>query len=135
MSRRRSLSRPSSIKREVNLLASPLKSPSKYRAQKIEVDGLRFDSKKEAQRYQELKLMQRAGVITNLKVHPSFDFKVNDLLVCKYTADFSYSDHSMDPAMHVVEDVKGVRKGGAWEKFRIKAKLFRALFGYDITVI
>lgn len=39
----------------------------KYKAKKTEYDGIMFDSKKEAQRYAELKILERAGVIKNLQ--------------------------------------------------------------------
>ena len=111
--------------------ALPLPKKNKYQAKKVELDGLRFDSKKEAARYGTLKLLQRAGEISDLKVHPSFDLRVNDQLVCKYIADFSYY---LDD-MLIVEDVKGMRKGGAWDIFRIKAKLMKALLFIDVVVI
>ena len=120
-----------------NSAASPSNSHKAVPAKKVELDGFHFDSKKEAERYQELKLLQMSGEIQSLKVHPKYRLKVNGLHVCDYIADFEYllSVEPDEDSGIVTEDVKGAyRKGGAWEKFRIKAKLFRAIMGYDVTV-
>lgn len=96
-----------------------------------EVDGIAFASKKEARRYGELRLLERAGRITALKVHPSFPLDVNGIPVCRYVGDFSYlaADGSA-----VVEDVKSpiTRKHPV---YRIKAKLFRAIHGFDVLEV
>lgn len=104
---------------------------NKYNAKKCEIDGIKFDSMKEARHYRRLKLLQRAGRISELKCHPSFDLKVNGALVCKYVADFSYVENSKT----VICDVKGMKSGGAWQVFRIKAKLFKAVYGIDVIVV
>jgi len=141
MSRRRSMqssSFPPKKPSAPSSLISPLtvKSPSKMRNVKCEADGLRFDSKKELARYQDLKILLRAGEIRDLQVHPHFDLVVDGYKVCRYEADFAYfPTDAKGVHQRVVEDVKGVRKGGAWEKFRIKVKLFRALYGFDVTVV
>ena len=57
-------------------------------AQERTLDGIRFDSKREMQRYSELKLLLRAGVIRELELQPEFPCKVNGTLVCRYYADF-----------------------------------------------
>ena len=137
MSRRRNMQTSSlNVKKPSMPSLSTSPSTTKYRSKKVEVDGLRFDSKKEAARYGELKLLQTAGEIRDLQVHPRFDLIVNGHKVCYYEADFAYFPKGAKGAhQRVVEDVKGVRKGGAWEKFRIKAKLFRALYGFEVTVV
>jgi hypothetical protein len=76
------------------------------------VDGITFDSVKEAQRWCELKLMQRAGVISDLRLQVSFellpaqriDRKVVERAV-NYIADFVYKQDGQT----VVEDAKGYR--------------------------
>ena len=111
---------------------------SKYYNVKTVVDGIKFDSKKEAWRYNELKLLERAGEITDLQVQPSFRLMVNDRLVCRYIADFSYLiEDKKYPGVYatIVEDVKGCKKGCAWEKFRIKSKLMKAIHDIDVVVI
>ena len=111
-----------------------VKKRSKHRNVKTLVDGIDFASKKEAARYGELKLLERVGEITDLKVQPSYELKVNDELICKYIADFSYYNAAGIPRI-VVEDVKGMKKGCAWSVFRIKAKLMAALHDIDVVVI
>jgi len=146
--RRRSISLKNSLKTSTApSVKSSLKKPSKYRAKKTVIDGIKFDSLKEGKRYGQLKLLLRAGEISDLQVHPSFDLKVNNFLICRYIADFSYYKTtpirtngkvdavSRDEDDFVVEDVKGMKKGGAWDIFRIKAKLMKAVLGIDVVVI
>jgi reverse gyrase len=101
---------------------------SKYHNVKTTLDGLTFDSKAEAERYAFLKLLQRIGEISDLELQPVFRFEVKGIVVCKYIADFAYRDKR---GCLIVEDVKGVRTAA----FNIKAKLFRALKGFDISLI
>lgn len=93
---------------------------NKYRNTPTEVDGHRFASKLEAKRYGELKLLQKAGQISNLELQPRHPLSVNDCLICTFVADFEYLEHGK----RVAEDAKGVRT----DVFRIKANLFRALY-------
>jgi len=67
---------------------------NKYRNIKTTVDGIRFDSKREAERYSELKLLERAGIITDLKLQPKFELipKHNGNRALTYIADFSYTE-------------------------------------------
>ena len=94
----------------------------KYNNKKTIVDGIKFDSKKEASRYQELRLLQRSSVITSLILQPSFvlqeKFRKNGKAIrsIKYIADFSY----YEDGKRIIEDVKGVQT----EVFKIKKKLF-----------
>ena len=62
----------------------------KYRAVKTTVDGITFDSKKEAKRYTELKLLEKSGMITHLELQPTYQITVNGVDICKYKADFRY---------------------------------------------
>ena len=108
---------------------------NKYGAKKSVVNGIKFDSKAEAARYADLLLMQRAGEISDLTPHEVFPLEVNGELVCRYISDSSYvRDLGAGKTYRVVEDVKGMRIGPAWAVFRIKAKLFHALMGYDIEI-
>lgn len=77
------------------------------------VDGITFDSKREATRWLELKLLERAGHITNLTRQVPFELKGRDgpILtptgrVMSYVADFTYVDWQRH-GKHVVEDAKG----------------------------
>lgn len=102
--------------------------PSKYRNKKTEVDGIIFDSKKEAARYQELSLLQQAGEIRGLILQPKFDITVQHTKVCTYKADFEYVDN--DGAL-VVEDAKGIKT----PVYRLKKKLMRAVYGIEIKEV
>lgn len=100
-----------------------LKSYNKYKNKKVSIDGIIFDSVKEAKRYNELKLLLRAGKIKSLKLQPSFilqpSFKKNGVTyrAITYKADFSYIDEN---GKEVIEDTKGFKT----EVFKLKQKLF-----------
>ena len=105
----------------------------KYGNRHVIVDGIRFDSAKEAKRYGELKLMEKAGVISGLRLQPKFDLSVNDVSLGFYKGDFWYET----PEGAVVEDVKGYRnpKDVAYRLYQLKAKLVLALYGVEITEV
>ena len=84
---------------KINALCDTPKKRNKYNAVKKEVDGIVFDSTKEARRYQELKYMQAAGEISDLECHPRYDLFAG----ITYKPDFRY----VDGGRVVVEDVKG----------------------------
>ena len=94
---------------------------SKYHARKTIIDEIKFDSKKEADRYQELKLLRNVGAISNLQVHPKFrlldgfDWNGEHYRPINYYADFSYEENGKV----IIEDVKGIQT----PVFRIKMKL------------
>jgi len=93
---------------------------SKYKAVKTEVDGIMFDSKREAARYMELRLLERAGEIKNLELQPAFECRIDGKKICTYKADFRY----FTAKECVVEDVKGMKT----PVYRLKKKLVEALF-------
>lgn len=124
----------------------------KYGNRKVVVDGIEFDSQKEAQRYWELKLLQRAGQISGLELQKEFELipaqyetyprygKTGKRLQdgkrcieksCTYKADFAY----MKDGQLVVEDTKGYRDpaSAGYAKFVIKRKLL--LWRYGIKII
>lgn len=101
---------------------------NKYRNVRTEIDGIAFQSKAEAFRYAELKLLQHAGVISDLELQPRFPLDVKGNRVATFVGDFAYRDAK---GLLTVEDVKGVQT----PLFRLKAKLFRALYGFEITLI
>lgn len=76
--------------------------PSKYHATKTVVDGITFDSKKEAKRYAELKLLERAGAIRDLRrqvryeLISAFDVPGKHYRPTSYVADFVYIDCKTD---------------------------------------
>ena len=99
----------------------------KYHNIKISVDGIKFDSKLEAERYAQLKMMERAGVIRGLELQPSFEllpsFRKNGKTWRKtvYKADFRYILCEGDKT--IIEDVKG-SISVITDVFRLKQKLF-----------
>ena len=94
----------------------------KYRNQPTVVAGIRFDSKKEANRDAELRLLVRAGEINNLERQPRFDLVVNGVKICTYVGDWRY--HKKGPWVWTVEDAKGFKT----KEFIIKWKLAKALY-------
>ncbi len=96
----------------------------KYGNRKTVVDGITFDSAKEARRWGELQLMVRAGYISDLERQVRFPLDVNGKPVCHYVADFTYHR----AGQKVVEDAKGFRT----PEYRLKAKLMRAV--HDIQI-
>jgi len=109
---------------------------SKYGNQRIMVDGIAFDSKKEAVRWQELKLLERAGKITGLQRQTGFvlipkqerDGKVLERAVV-YKADFCYRDE--ETGKDVVEDTKGFKT----KEYIIKRKLMLWEYGIEIREV
>ena len=100
---------------------------SKYNAKKTVVDGITFDSQKEARRYGELKILQKAGKITALKVHPVYSIDIEDCHICNVELDFSYKD---DWLRKHNEDVKG----RDLPMSRLKRKLLSALYGITVEL-
>lgn len=101
----------------------------KYGAKRTTVDGITFDSKREAERYDELQLLVRAGQIHGLRLQPSWDLHVMGVKVARYVADFSYHVWAEGPV--VVEDVKGMRT----PMYRLKAKMLKAEYGIEIREV
>lgn len=101
---------------------------SKYYNKKVTYDGIEFDSIKEARRYQELKLLLRAGAISDLRLQVPYELipaqYINGKCVeraVKYIADFVYTENGKE----VVEDAKGVRT----DTYKIKKKLMLYVHG------
>ena len=103
---------------------APSSKPSKYRNVKTTINDLKFDSVKESRHYQDLVLMERAGLITNLELQPVFILqeKQAGMRAIKYVADFRWVDVATGKTH--VKDSKGFQTAA----FRIKAKLFKAKF-------
>ena len=103
----------------------------KYHNTKTVADGIKFDSKLEAERYAQLKILERAGVIRDLELQPSFEllpsFRKNGKTWRKtvYKADFRYI--LVDDDSYIIEDVKG-STAVITRVFRIKQKLFEYLY-------
>ena len=99
----------------------------KYHNKKTVIDGIKFDSKIEAERYAQLKMMERAGVIRDLELQPEYElipsFKKDGKTWRKtvYKADFRYILAENDKT--IIEDVKG-STAVITDVFRLKQKLF-----------
>lgn len=120
---------------------------SKYKAHKVIVNGIKFDSKKEAKRYKDLLLLEQAGTIKDLQRQVKYvlipaqyapdiigkrgGHKRGKLLEreCSYVADFVYTD--TESGQTVVEDVKGFRT----EVYKIKKKLLLERYGIQIKEV
>ena len=115
---------------EFRALLKAQRKPHKYGAKKTTVDGITFDSKREAERYVELKALQRYGQIEKLVMQPAFVLQEpfvrpngQKVRAIKYVADFQYIERKgLDRWFSVVEDVKGVET----PVFKLKRKLFWA---------
>lgn len=94
---------------------------NKYNNKKVTIDGIKFDSKKEAKRYQELKLLENANQIRNLSRQVPFELipKQKDERAVRYIADFVYTDTMTEKV--IVEDVKGFKT----DVYKLKRKLFK----------
>lgn len=124
---------------------------SKYHAKKVVVDGIEFQSKKEANRYCELKLLQRAGKISDLKLQVPFvliptqyeeiitytpkrqkEKKIKKVVekMAQYIADFTYYDENGN---YIVEDTKGYRDSVSYAYFVLKRKLM--LWVHNIKIV
>ena len=97
---------------------------SKYGAKKTIVDGIKFDSMAEAARYGALKIIQSAGLISDLRLQVPYVITVNGKKICRYVADFVYIENGKE----VVEDVKGIKT----PVYNLKKKLMEAMFGVVI---
>ena len=107
---------------------------SKYNNKKVQVDMYVFDSIAESKRYKELKLLERAGEITELTLQPKFllqeAFRKNGKIYKKieYIGDFMY----FQDGKYIVEDVKGIQT----DVFKIKHKLFEKMYpGMELRII
>lgn len=122
---------------------------NKYANKKVQLDGIAFDSRKEAKRYAELKLLEKAGEITGLDRQVKFDLvpaqyeeyertgKSGQPLkpgkrcveqAISYVADFCYRDKGGE---YVVEDTKGFKT----KDYVIKRKLMRYMLGIAIKEV
>lgn len=124
---------------------SDIMAYTKYRSKKVNVDGICFDSKKEANRFCELKMLEKAGEISNLQRQVKYvlipaqrepdtvgargGVKKGKLIEreCAYMADFVYEENGET----VVEDTKGFRT----TEYVIKRKLMLKVHGIRIREI
>lgn len=128
------------------------KRSNKCNAKKVVVDNIKFDSKKEAERYKVLKRQEANGEIQNLQLQVKFDLippayeeivtytpkthkekkkKVKVESGVTYVADFIY----IKDGQRVVEDVKGYRGGATYNIFVIKRKLMLYVHGIRVVEV
>jgi len=119
----------------------PKKKKNKYNAQTVVCAEGMFHSQKEYARYMELRLMEKHGHIRELRRQYPFkllpaqrDEETGKIIEreTNYVADFTYRDKAGN--LHV-EDVKGYRKGAAYQLFAIKRKLMLFVHGIKVEEI
>jgi len=108
-----------------------MEKKTKYGSRKTVMLGVAFDSAAEARRYQELRVMEVAGEITELQMQVKFSLDVNGVHICNFFPDFQY--HSLRSDQTIVEDVKS--KPTMTPVYRLKKKLLKAIHGIDIREV
>jgi hypothetical protein len=104
-------------------------SRPKYGNKKVTVQGIKFDSKWESERYLYIKSLERAGRVRNLELQVRFALEVNGQKICTYIADFRYEKENANGDWEtIVEDAKGVET----PEFKLKKKLMKACLGIEI---
>lgn len=108
----------------------------KYHSKKVTIDGIKFDSKREASRWLELKMLERAGEISHLQRQVKYELipsqKIDGKVVerpCSYIADFVY--HELASNEVVVEDTKGFKT----PEYILKRKLMLYIHGIRIKEV
>lgn len=110
---------------------------NKYHARKCTVDGIRFDSTREAKRYQELRLLVQAGAIRGLTVQPEYKISVTNrwtsevIHIGRYRADFWYIDNATEAT--VIEDAKS--PATKTTAYRLRKRLVEAIHGVTIREV
>lgn len=127
---------PAAQRQIAQKLGQQITQKNKYNAQPDTRNGIRFDSRKEARRYDELMLMLRAGQISDLKLQPQFTLheayttpEGKRVQAIRYQGDFSY----VKDGRLVVEDVKSLAT--KTRVYGIKKKLMLEKYGIEITEV
>ena len=111
------------------IIPKKTRRPNKYFAKKTVAMGLKFDSRWEAERWGQLKSMERAGIVTQLERQIKYELSINDVKICDYIADFRYLLEEEDGLSKlVIEDAKGILT----PEFKLKKKMMKAIHGIDI---
>jgi hypothetical protein len=100
---------------------------SKYKNQRVLIDGMVFDSKKEGRRYVELRMLQTAGEISDLRCQVPYELNEGGSHSLKYVADFVY----LLNGEVIVEDVKGYRT----REYKRKRTLMKTIYNIEIKEI
>jgi hypothetical protein len=128
----RYLARSDALKAHEVQMAQPPKPkrPKYHNVPTQSADGIVHDAKGECERWEELRLLERAGSIRSLRRQVPYALVVSGVLVCTYIADFVYEDG----AATVVEDRKSPRTRQL-AAFRIKRKLMLACHGIEVREV
>lgn len=105
---------------------------NKFNNTKTEVDGELFDSKKEAKRYSELRLLLKHGVIGFLARQVQYELNEGGTHSLIYIADFVYINR--ETGQTIVEDVKG-NKATQTQEFKKKKRLMKKIHGIEIKIL
>lgn len=104
---------------------------AKYKNIKVEINGIAFDSKKEAKYYGILKLKEKAKLIDRFEMQVRYDIVVNNQNIGFYKADFvTYKNGKVFEVIDVKSEI--TKK---LPVYRIKKKLIKAIYGFDIIEI
>lgn len=111
---------------------------NKFGAERTSAGKLTFDSRREAERWQELQILEHSGRICGLRRQVPYTLipsqKIGGKVIerpCKYVADFVYEKDGQT----VVEDVKGCKRGAAYAVFAIKRKLMLYIHGIRVMEV
>ncbi|MDR9781615.1 DUF1064 domain-containing protein [Rhizobium redzepovicii] len=105
------------------------KRGNKFGAKRTAFDGITFDSKREAEVYRDLKVLESAGRISGFERQRKYELIVNGEIIGTYRADFAFIDHDHDGRFRVI-DVKGV----VTRDFRRVRKIIKAAYNIDVEV-
>lgn len=104
------------------------KQPRVKNAKRKVLNGLEFDSTREARRYQDIAIMQTAGHVRELRRQVPYPIYVKGIFVCDWRADFVYEQKDGDRWIRIVEDSKGWKT----DVYKLKKKLIEAEYGFRI---
>ena len=110
-----------------SLLSKPKRA--KYGNRKVMIDGILFDSKREAAYYSELKIREKAGEVIGVELQQPFTILINGFLIGTYKSDFAFWDNTA--GRFRVIDVKGMDT--PLSKF--KRKCVKAQYGFEVEVV
>jgi|APCry1669189534_1035231.scaffolds.fasta_scaffold40524_3 Protein of unknown function (DUF1064) len=121
------------MKKKLQEAVDNKKNKNRFRVAPVEertLDGIVFASKKEMNRYAELRLMAKAKLISDLELQPQFVVSINGHHFCTYTADFKY----IRDGQCVIEELKstGTAKDAA---YRLRKKAAELFYGIKVEVI
>lgn len=105
--------------------------PGKFKSVRIKVDGVLFDSKKEAEYYGTLKLRMKAGDIKSFRRQVRYRIVINEILITTYVADFV--EENWDGSKRVIDVKSEFTKTLA--PYRMKRQLMLALYGIKIAEV